>query len=536
MSEIPEALSAALPERYELRRVVGRGGMATVYMADDVRHERPVAVKVLHPELAVSIAAERFLKEIRFAAQLTHPHILMLIDSGVADGFLYYVMPYVDDSLRALLDRKGSLAPPKAVELAREVADALGYAHRQGVVHRDVKPENILMAEGHAVVADFGVAKAITTAGGDRVTRTGYPVGTLGYMSPEQAAGRLDLTERTDIYSLACITFEMVIGESPGMWVTEEAGRLGRFVDAPPQQRDRLDALPGSLESALVRAMSLRPEERYMTAGEYTEALEAALSGKKVYSEVEAQRLVRRAAEMEASQARHEEALSLGGIEQMAAEVGIPPELVRDAARRDAIVKPPPTKPKSGIEKGGLFGFTGRIELEQMVEVEASPEAYAVLLEEVRDTIGEAGQLKETLSQSLSWEHRRGVTRSSPKTKVHVSPRRGKTRIKITELPSIDRTVLSAAAITGGSIIALGIMGAGIDAHAEGIAVALGMGSALAAVYGSFRAWFRSRVRRKSKAAASLLDRLVDIVRDYEAPALPDRPPPPADPSHQIEG
>jgi tRNA A-37 threonylcarbamoyl transferase component Bud32 len=536
MSDIPEAVSSALPDRYQLRRVVGRGGMATVYMADDVRHERPVAVKVLHPELAASIAAERFLKEIRFAAQLTHPHILMLIDSGVADGFLYYVMPYVDDSLRALLERKGSLAPPKAVEFACEVADALGYAHRQGVVHRDVKPENILLAEGHAVVADFGVAKAITTAGGDRVTRTGYPVGTLGYMSPEQAAGRSDLTEKTDIYSLACITFEMVIGESPGMWVTEEAGRLGRFVDAPPQQRDKLDALPGSLESTLVRAMSLRPEERYMTAGEFTEALEAALSGEKIYSEGEAQRLVQRAAEMEASQSRHEEALSLGGVEQMAAEVGIPPTLVRDAARWDAIVKPPPpATPESAIEKGGLFGYTGRIELDQMVEVEISPEAYAILLEEVRDTIGEAGQLNETLSQSLSWEHRRGIIRSSPKTKVLVSPRRGKTRIKITELPSIDRTALSAGALAGGSIIAMGVMGAMLDTGAEGAAL-LGLGAAFATVYGSFRAWYRSRVRRKSKAAGSLLDRLVEIVRDYKAPALSDRPQSTTDPNRQLEG
>ncbi len=537
MNEIPETLSAAIPKRYELRRVVGRGGMATVYMADDVRHHRPVAVKVLHPELAASIAAERFLKEIRFAAQLTHPHILTLIDSGAAEGFLYYVMPYVDDSLRSVLERKGSLDPRKALELSCEVADALGYAHRNGIVHRDIKPENILLADGHAVVADFGVAKAITTAGGDRVTRTGYPVGTLGYMSPEQAAGRADLTEKTDIYSLACITFEMVIGEPPGMWVTEEAGRLGRFIDAPPQQRDRLDALPGSLESALVRAMRLRPEERYMTAGECAEALEAALSGKKVYSEVEAQRIVQRAAELEALPSRHEEGLSLGGIEQMAADIGIAPELVRSAARRDTTVQPlPPTDPGSGIEKGGFFGYTGRIELERSVELEASRETYSLLLEEIRDTIGEAGQLNETLSQSLSWEYRRGFVRPSPKIKVNVSPRRGKTRIKITELPSFDRTVLTATAITAGTIAAAGVMGAGVDAGGAPITVILAMAATGGVVYGGVRAWFRARIRRKAKFAGNLLDRLIETVRDSAEPALPTGEPSPADPNRQIEG
>jgi len=525
-NEISEALRAALPKRYEIRRIVGRGGMATVYVADDVRHERPVAVKVLHPELAASIAAERFLKEIRFAAQLTHPHVLTLHDSGEAEGFLYYVMPYVDDSLRALLDRDGRLAPGRALELTCEVADALGYAHRNGIVHRDVKPENILLAEGHAVVADFGVARAISTAGGDRMTRTGFPVGTLGYMSPEQAAGRSELDERTDIYSLACVTFEMLIGEPPGMWVTEEAGRLARFIDAPDRQRQALDALPGSLESALVRAMRLRPEERYMTAGEFAEALEAALSGKKVYSEVEAQRIVRRAAEIEASQTRRDEALSLGGIEQLAAEVGIAPELVRDAARQDALPAPPPPDPKRGIEKGGIFGYTGRIELERTIGVETSPETYALLVEDIREAIGRPGTLNETLSQSLSWEHRGGLRKSSPKIKVQVSPRRGKTRIKVTELPGSDRTASTAGAITTASLVALVVMSAGAYADAEGIGVLLGMVGSWLAVYGGFRAWFRSRIRRKSKLLAGLLDRLVETVHDSEAPALPRGPTP----------
>jgi hypothetical protein len=496
--------------------------MATVYMADDVRHDRPVAVKVLHPELTASIAGGRFLKEIGFSAQLTHPHVLTLIDSGDADGFLYYVMPYVDDSLRALLERKGNLDPRKVLELSCEVADALGYAHRSGIVHRDIKPENILLAEGHAVVADFGVAKAISTAGGDRMTRTGYPVGTLGYMSPEQAAGRSDLNERTDIYSLACVAYEMLIGEPPGMWVTEEAGRLQRFIDAPPRQRLKLDALPGLLENALVTAMRLRPEERYMTAGEFAEALEAAFSAKKkIYNELEAQQIVRRAAELEATQDRHAEAaMTLGGVEQLAAEVGIAPELVRDAVRREApvpLVELQPTDPKEGIEKGGFFGFTGKVEMERTVEGDPSSEVYALLLEEIRDTVGESGHLNETMSRSLSWEYKRWLTKASPQTRIHVSPRREKTRIKITEFPSLDRRLLGTTAIVGGSFIALMFM-AGFEG--EGAGVFLGFTS-LGATYWGCRAWFRSRVKRRSRAVANLLDRLADIVRDFGPPALP---------------
>ncbi|MHC4180518.1 MAG: serine/threonine-protein kinase, partial [Planctomycetota bacterium] len=243
--------------------------MATVYVAKDLKHSRRVAVKVLHPELAASLAAERFLKEIAFTAQLTHPHILTLIDSGEAGGFLYYVMPFVEDSLRAMIGRKGCVAAEHTLEITRDVADALSYAHSQGIVHRDIKPENVLLSQGHAVVADFGVAKAITTAGGEGLTRTGFPVGTLGYMSPEQAAGRLDLDERSDIYSLACVCYEMLTGEAPGMWVTEEAGRLKRFIDAPDRQRQALDALPGSVEATLVHAMLLQPEQRYSTAEEF---------------------------------------------------------------------------------------------------------------------------------------------------------------------------------------------------------------------------------------------------------------------------
>ena len=220
--------------------------MATVYLATDVKHGRSVAVKVLRPDLAASIGAERFLREIQLAARLQHPHILLLIDSGEAAGFLYYVMPFVDgESLRGRLDREGTLPAPEVLDLARQVADALDYAHRHGVVHRDIKPENILLSDGHAIVADFGIAKALTAASDKSLTRTGFPVGTVGYMSPEQAAGFADLNERSDVFSLGCVVYEMVVGLVPGMWPSEESGRVLRFLEAPAEHRAALDRLPG---------------------------------------------------------------------------------------------------------------------------------------------------------------------------------------------------------------------------------------------------------------------------------------------------
>jgi hypothetical protein len=413
------------------------------------------------------------------------------------------------------LERKGSLSPRKALELACEVADALGYAHRHGIVHRDIKPENILLADGHAVVADFGVAKAITTAGGDKVTRTGYPVGTLGYMSPEQAAGRSNLNERTDIYSLACVAYEMVIGEPPGMWVTEEAGRLGRFIDAPPQQRDRLDALPGSLESALVRAMRLRPEERYSTAGEFAEALDAALSGKKVYSEVEAQRIVRRAVEIEASQTPHEEAaLSLGGIEQMAAEVGITPQLVREAAVTLA-------SPETEIVRGGYLGRTGKIELEEAVDEEVSERSYGVILEEIRRSIGQAGRINETFDSSFSWEFKPGFGEWTRRVQVTLSPGGGRTRVRISEYGGAEDE-LKIASAAGGVALAAGVFAAVFNIGGDlaiGPGILLG-GAAFAAQYAAFRLWYRKFLDKRSRVLSGLAQRVSVLITGSKKPAL----------------
>ncbi len=208
-------LQQALADRYTIEREVGHGGMAVVYLAQDLKHHRPVAIKVLRPELAYAIGPERFLREIEIAARLSHPHILPLHDSGNADGVLYYVMPYVEgETLRDRLKREGKLGVEEAVRITSEMADALGYAHQAGLVHRDIKPENILIQAGHAVVSDFGIARAVSAAGTDKLTETGIAVGTPAYMSPEQSLGDSGLDARSDVYSLGCVLFEMLTGRA----------------------------------------------------------------------------------------------------------------------------------------------------------------------------------------------------------------------------------------------------------------------------------------------------------------------------------
>ena len=207
LSDAAARLAAALADRYRVERELGQGGMATVYLAHDLRHERDVAIKVLHPDLGAALGGDRFLSEIRTTARLQHPHILPLLDSGDADGLLYYVMPLVTgETLRARLERERQLPVDDAVLIAREVADAVGYAHGLGVIHRDIKPENILLQGGHALVADFGIALAVQTAAGQRMTQTGLSLGTPQYMSPEQAMGERGIDARSDVYALGAVT------------------------------------------------------------------------------------------------------------------------------------------------------------------------------------------------------------------------------------------------------------------------------------------------------------------------------------------
>jgi len=271
-------LQTALAERYAIERELGRGGMAIVYLAQDRKHHRPVAVKVLKPDVAAALGPERFLREIEMAGGLSHPHILPLHDSGEVDGFLYYVMPYVvGESLRERLSREKQLPLEDAVRITGEIASALDHAHRHNVLHRDVKPENILLQEGHAVVADFGIARAIMTAGGDTLTATGLTVGTPAYMSPEQAAGERQLDGRSDLYSLGCVLYEMLAGQPPFTGPTVESV-LHQHLTADPAPVTQLrQTVPESVVQVVGRALAKSPADRYATTAQFGAALEAAL-------------------------------------------------------------------------------------------------------------------------------------------------------------------------------------------------------------------------------------------------------------------
>jgi eukaryotic-like serine/threonine-protein kinase len=269
-----ESLRAALEGRYAVDRLIGQGGMATVYLARDVRHDRPVAIKVLRPELAASIGSDRFLREIRVAAHLQHPNILALYDSGEAAGFLYYVMPFVEgESLRARLDREEQLPLPDAVQLACEIADALQYAHSHRVIHRDIKPENVLIQEGHALVADFGIARAVSEAGGDKLTETGMAVGTPHYMSPEQALGGNHVDGRSDEYSLGCVFYEMLVGQPPFQGPNAMAILARHSLESVPSLQVVRQSIPDQLEDAVMRALEKTPADRFPTVREFAEAL-----------------------------------------------------------------------------------------------------------------------------------------------------------------------------------------------------------------------------------------------------------------------
>ena len=277
MTDVAERLQAALADRYRLDRELGQGGMATVWLARDLRHERDVALKVLRPELSAVLGADRFLSEIRIAARLDHPHILTLIDSGASDGILWYVIPFVrGDTLRTRLERERQLGVEDAVSIARQVLGALDYAHRQGVVHRDVKPENILFHEGEVVLADFGIALALREAGGNRLTETGLSLGTPQYMSPEQATGDRALDARSDIYSLGAVLYEMLTGEPPHSGATVQAVIAKLMTERPTAIRIVRDTVSPELDATVSRALAKVPADRWPSAADFSRALETA--------------------------------------------------------------------------------------------------------------------------------------------------------------------------------------------------------------------------------------------------------------------
>ncbi len=273
MGELPLGLREGLDGRYTVERELGRGGMATVYLAQDLRHDRPVALKVLHPHLAASLGPDRFLREIRLAARLQHPHILTVLDSGEAAGQLWFTMPFIEgESLRDRLTREKQLPVEDALRFARETADALEYAHRHGIVHRDIKPENILISTQHALVADFGIARALGDAD-EKLTETGMAVGTPAYMSPEQASGQRELDARTDIYSLGVVLYEMLAGETPFAAPTAQAMIARRFMEAPRPVRQLRDAVPDTVDEALQRALARTAADRFSSAAQFAAAL-----------------------------------------------------------------------------------------------------------------------------------------------------------------------------------------------------------------------------------------------------------------------
>jgi serine/threonine protein kinase len=514
-AEIPADLAAALADRYALRRVLGRGGMATVYLADDKKHYRAVALKVLLPGLAAFLGAERFLKEIQIAARLTHPHILTLHDSGEAGGFLYYVMPYIEGgSLRQQLEGppRRALSESQALAIAEPVADALTYAHRMGVLHRDIKPENILFLEGHPIVADFGIAKAVSTAGGANLTRTGFPVGTPGYMSPEQAAGLTDLDARTDVYSLAVVIYEMLVGDVPGRWPTEDAVRAGRFLEASASHRTRLTTLGPVIEGALVRGLAIRQDQRTTSTAELMDELARGSAPRRRYDKDEVQEIVKRATELEASNKTASGAMTIGGVEALAGEVGVAPAIVRAAAQS---LEAPYVGPASLTPNRTNPWVAGPTELffERVIEGELPESEYATVVEEIRRVLRNAGQVSQ-FGRSFSWiaAPRQAIRRD---LEVAVSVRRGQTRITIQE--NMSQLI---GAVFGG-------IGGGMGGGGMGPVVGIGAGALhlgpmvlavvpvwLGITYVTARTVYRRSSTKRLRELENLANRLDGLVRE----------------------
>jgi serine/threonine protein kinase len=407
------------------------------------------------------------------------------------------------------------MSAERAIEIAAPIADALSYAHHLGVLHRDIKPENVLFAQSHPIVADFGIAKAVSSAtSGAQLTRTGISLGTPGYMSPEQAAGFADVDARTDVYSLAILVYEMIVGEIPGRWVTEDSTRAGRFLDCPSSQRAMLSNAGSVVEGALVRALALRPDQRTATPARFIEELRGlALAVRRKYRPDEIEAIVNRAAEIEATNPTESGSMTMGGVEGIAREVGIDTRAVRSAVSqlsprtnsRDSALE----QPKSNI----LIGGPTRLLYQRVIDGELSEGDYPILVDEIRTIVGEVGQVSQ-LGHSFSWVLSKGQS-GLRSIEVAVTVRGGKTRITVQEN-------------LGGLIGAIfGGIGGGMGGGGLGPIIGITAGALhappllfftipawLLTAYLTARTSFHYSVRRREKTLSYLVDRLADLGRE----------------------
>ncbi len=409
-------------------------------------------------------------------------------------------------------------AGPRHYRITTPVADALAYAHRLGILHRDIKPENILFSQGHPVVADFGIAKAISTAGGANLTRTGFPVGTPGYMSPEQAAGLTDLDPRSDVYSLAVVVYEMLVGELPGRWPTEEAVRAGRFLDAPSTHRPRLTDVGSRIEAALVRGLSTRHDQRTATPADLMAELNGSAAppaSRRRYSDGEVKEIVKRAAELEATNPTASGAMTMGGVEALAAEVGIAPGVVRQAEQ--ALRSTPSGAPESP-RPNRLIGGPTSLLYERVVEGELLEEDYSALVEEIRSTLNNVGQVSQ-FGRSFSWiATRRGA--SQRELEVAVSVRGGRTRITIKEslAPLIGAVYGGIGGGMGGGGMGpiVGILAGAM--HIAGPAVAAIVPFWLATTFVTARTVYKRSWAKRNRELERLADRLAAVTGELVPP------------------
>ena len=489
--------------------------MATVYLARDLKHGREVALKVLLPDLAALIGADRFLREIGIAARLTHPRILALHDSGEAGGFLYYVMPFAGGgSLRTRLQAARRLPLEQAAAIADAIADALTYAHRLGIFHRDIKPENILFAEGHPLVTDFGIAKAVSTAGGAALTRTGFPIGTPGYMSPEQAAGIAEVDGRTDVYSLAAVAYEMVTGEIPRGWPTEDEVRTGRLTAAPLEHRRALDLLPSHVEGALVRGLAVRPDQRTATPAVLVRELTQP-GARRRYDDAEVRELVRRASELEVTAPTIDSSLTIGGVERLAAEAGIDPARIREAAALAQAAQEPEPHPWWSRVIGGPT----RLVIERVVTGEVPDAEFPMLVDEIRRTLGDVG-LVSALGRTVTWTTARAA--GGRNLQISVSVRAGRTRVLL-----LDRLGDLQGGLFGGMMGGLGGGGTGpivavaVEALKTPAVLIAAIPLWLATVFAGTRALYHYTVKGRQRKLEQLADRLAELARQLAPGALP---------------